>query len=217
MAKNLYPDAKDVTYYRQSRYQTRDQAFISRREQSLIAGVLGSLEAPSGEVLDAPCGYGRFTGHLVARGWRPTVCDYSPAMVAYCQAEGKDAYGIDMPGAQGDLFGELPFAPDSFDGALCVRMLHNTLESERRALVFKALARVTRDWIVVTYYGDPLVHRVQFVLRKQLASNPRATMAFVEPRQLAREAASAGLKVERDMAVLPGFHAQRIAVLRKTK
>lgn len=217
MAKNLYPDAKDVTHYRDSRYQTRDQRFISRREQDLIVAVLGTLEAPSGRVLDAPCGYGRFTAHLVARGWTPTVSDYAPAMVEYCRAAGKQAHGVDMPGAPGDLFGELPFAPDSFDGALCVRMLHNTLESDRRVLVFKALARVTRDWIVVTYYGDPLIHRAQFAVRKKIASNPRQTMAFVSRAQLAHEAAAAGLKVERDLAVLPGFHAQRIAVLRKNR
>lgn len=217
MAKNLYPDEKDVTYYRDSRYQSRDQRFISRREQDLIVGVLGTLEAPSGKVLDAPCGYGRFTRHLIARGWTPTVSDYAPAMVDYCQTAAKKTFGIDLPGAQGDLFGELPFAPDSFDGALCVRMLHNTLDAERRILVFKALARVTRDWIVVTYYGDPLIHQIQFAVRKKLAANPRETMAFVAQRQLAREAAAAGLKVVRDLAVLPGFHAQRIAVLRKNR
>lgn len=216
MAKNLYPDAKDVKYYRDSRYQTRDQHFVSRLEQQKIVAVLARLEAPSKQVLDAPCGYGRFTEHLVARGWMPTVSDYSPAMVAYCQMAAKDAHGIDMPGTQGDLFGELPFAPESFDGALCVRMLHNTLESDRRIKVLTALARVVRDWVVVTYYGDPLIHRVQFVVRKRFASNPRETMAFVDPKQLAREAAAAGLRVESDRAVLPGFHAQRIAVLRKT-
>lgn len=217
MAKNLYPDAKDVAYYRDSRYQTRDQRFISRREQNLIVGVLASLEAPSGKVLDAPCGYGRFTKHLIARGWTPTVSDYAPAMVEYCQTTAKKEYGAELPGAQGDLFGELPFAPNSFDGALCVRMLHNTLDSDRRILVFKALARVTRDWIVVTYYGDPLIHQIQFAVRKKVATNPRETMAFVSRTQLAREVAAAGLRVERDLAVLPGFHAQRIAVLRKNR
>lgn len=214
MAENLYPNVEDVDYYEATRYATRDQQFVSRREQALILDVLRSLPAPRKRVLDAPCGYGRFSAHLIALGLQPVNADIAWTM-ALRATRRVGALGGQASGIVGDLFTGLPFPRDAFDGALCVRMLHNTLASADRVAVLRSFAVVVADWLVITYYANPLLHRLQFALRKSLRPRARQTMAMVAPTQFATEAHQAGFQIERTIAVLPGLHAQTIAVLRK--
>jgi SAM-dependent methyltransferase len=214
-SENRYVQEQDVLKYENERYAARDQRYISALESEIIEKQLSLLQAPRGQVLDAPCGYGRFTNALISRGWKPTCVDISPQMVAYTQRKAQQQKGVELRGAEASLTADLPFAAGEFDGAICIRMLHNTLRSEDRVLVMKALGNAVSDWIVLTYYGSPILHRLQFWLRKQLHSKARQTMALVPPAEFKKEVAAAGLVLEKDIAILPGIHAQHVAVLRK--
>jgi SAM-dependent methyltransferase len=208
---NLYPGSAEVAHYEATRYASPDQQLVSRREQELTAGLLRAVEAPRKLVLDAPCGYGRFSRHLAGRGWHFVNLDLAPAMVAH-SIEAAPAH---TTGVAASLYVELPFRDATFDGALCVRMLHNTIEPARRVAILKALGRVVNDWLLVTYYGDPLLHVAQFRLRRVWSKKARQSMAMIAPAVFAAEAQAAGLRVEKDIAVLPVLHAQRVALLRK--
>lgn len=208
---NLYPDKQDVAHYEATRYASPDQRFISRREQDRIAALLKHVEAPRKLVLDAPCGYGRFSRHLADRGWHFVNVDLSPAMVAHSIK----AAPAHTTGAAASLYVDLPFRDGTFDGALCVRMLHNTVDASRRVAILAALGRVVSDWVLVTYYGDPILHKSQFRLRRAFSKKARQSMSMISPATLAAEARVAGLRVEMDIPVVPVVHAQRIALLRK--
>lgn len=214
---NQYQSATDVSFYEASRYATKDQHLISRREQNVVVSLLATLSAPRGMILDAPCGYGRFTPHILQRGWKPVNVDLAQPMVDHTIAAAKKLYNVDLTGQAASLFVELPFAADSFDGAVCIRMLHNLLSSEDRVKSMKSLARVVNDWVLITYYNKPLLHALQYQFRKKFNAKARQTMSMITNEQFAAEAKLAGLRVESDVAALPILHAQRIALLRKIK
>ncbi len=214
MGTNHYPDQHDVEYYEATRYAARDQQYISRREQELIVNELRRLAAPRKNVLDAPCGYGRFSGHLVGLGFHPINSDIAGTMLART-TQSLDARGIKTEGVVGDLIHGLPFEKDAFDGAISVRMLHNVLDTADRRAVLKSFSEVVKDWLVITFYRSPPLHRAQFAVRRALKPKARQTMAMVPLRQFETEAASAGFRIEKLIPVLPVFHAQTIAVLRK--
>jgi SAM-dependent methyltransferase len=80
-------------------------------EQPVVRAVLD--EAPPGDALDAACGTGRHTAHLVERGHRVVGVDGSPEMLARARSA--------VPGArfeEGDL-SQLPLDDDSVDLAVC--------------------------------------------------------------------------------------------------
>lgn len=210
-----YQSADDVTHYEATRYAAKDQRFISRKEQNMITDLLKTLPAARGRILDVPCGYGRFTPHLVARGWSPVNSDLAPTMVAHSLASAKAGLQTTLTGFAASLYGKLPVREGSFDGALCVRMLHNTLRAEDRVLILQALSHAISDWVVITYYNNPLLHTLQFQVRRSLMKKARRSMAMISKAQFAEEARAAGLRVEKDVAVFPLLHAQRIVLLRK--
>lgn len=214
---NQYQNANDVSFYEASRYATKDQHLISRREQAVVVSLLATLEAPRGRVLDAPCGYGRFTPHILQRGWKPVNVDLAQPMVDHTIAAAKKFYGVELTGQAASLFEDLPFEPDSFDGAVCIRMLHNLVNSEDRVKSMSSLARVVSDWVLITYYNDPLLHTLQYQYRRKFNKKARQTMSMISREQFAAEAKRAGLRVESDVAALPILHAQRIAILRKIR
>jgi SAM-dependent methyltransferase/uncharacterized protein YbaR (Trm112 family) len=100
-------------------------------------------------VLDAGCGMGRHTHHLLADGARVVGLDASPAIdVAASNNRSDRALFV-----QSDLL-HLPFAPGSFDVVCCLGVLHH-LEDAARGMA--ELVRVLRagGWLLIYVYHDP--------------------------------------------------------------
>lgn len=86
---------------------------------------------PSGaRVLDLGCGAGHHAIALARRGFDVTAVDYAPAMLDRARAKAsKNHVEIDFRVA--DLNEPLPFATDSFDGALCISVLQVVAHPEQ--------------------------------------------------------------------------------------
>ncbi|HLY48157.1 MAG TPA: methyltransferase domain-containing protein [Solirubrobacteraceae bacterium] len=97
--------------------------------------------AMPGRALDAACGTGRHTAHLVKHGHEVTGVDQSEAMLTRARARAPEAHFL-----QADLR-ELPFDEDSFDLAVCALALEHFREL---ADALGELARVVRP-------GGPVV------------------------------------------------------------
>ncbi len=212
--ENFYPDMAAVDHYEATRYASRDQRWLSREELELVAQAVAALPAPRKRVLDAPSGYGRFSPYLAQLGLRPTNVDISTPMVARTVSR-LAQQAVATTGVTGDLIGGLPFAPDAFDGAVSIRMLHNWPDPAHRQAILRSFAAVVRDWLVITFYDAPPVHRLQFGLRRRFKPSARQSMAMVPRERFVAEAAAAGFRVESMRAVLPVLHAQTVAVLRR--
>ena len=112
--------------------------FMGRYSQRLAPVFADAARVAAGDrVLDVGCGPGALTGHLVDRlgASAVTSIDPTPPFVAACAARFPT---VDVRLARAE---EIPFADDTFDGALAQLVLHFVRDPERAAA---EMARVVR-------------------------------------------------------------------------
>ncbi len=187
--------------------QRRDQRKARALERALAVVAEDGLRPPA-SFLDLPCGTGRFTSLLRARGDYLGV-DLSAQMLAQARA-GQDARaGLAAPAGQDArewqqaatrlvaADGErLPLADGAVEVAVCIRFLHLIRQPDLRVRFLKELARVSRRAVVVDFrhnrtlrvWGRHLRHRLG--LRDRAPSNPGLSA-------IRAELAAAGLHPQR--------------------
>jgi SAM-dependent methyltransferase len=199
-------------------YQTLDARRYERRRYGgvvrwmnlrLLERALGRAlaEVPPGSVvLDAPCGTGILTGFLRARGLRVIGADISPAMLGVARERG---------GTVGHVRADLeapPWRPASFAAVVSSRFLMH-LPPAIRPRVLAGLAALAHGPLVATVCHPYTAKSFGRALRRALGlsakRSPRLTRA-----ELAREAARAGLVLERIVPVLPLLSEVWVVVLR---
>jgi SAM-dependent methyltransferase len=128
----------------------------TEQEATLIAG---ALQVPAGsELLDVPCGGGRLSLALAARGYRMTGVDVSPEFLAHAGAADRSA-SIDW---QRRDMRDLPW-PERFDGAFCFGNSFGYLDDEGDAAFLSAVARTLKP-------GARFVLQTPMVLESLLGS-----------------------------------------------
>lgn len=193
-ARGRYLGEEALARYR-DRSSRRDRAERALLETLLPARI-------DGWVLDAPCGLGRMGELLAARGGRVVSLDISPDMARSVAAQGGRA-------AQAELE-RLPLADGAVDGALCFRFLHHVPSRETRVAIYRELARVSRRFVVLSWFHPFSAHR----LRRWLgASSARVALGLGALRDEAREA---GLELEQHRAQAPFLRDLWVARFRVT-
>ena len=162
----------------------------------------------SGHVLDCPCGAGRLAPTLLARAERVTCVDLSDSMVAEARdalAVHGDAVTFHMASADA-----LPFADDTFDTAVCHRLVHHMETATERAGVFAELARVARRRVICSF-SDDSTRKAQSQRRRGV----RRRRFPLTPAQFFEEAGVHGLSADGDVLHLNGWCSLvAVAVLR---
>lgn len=135
-----------------------------------------------GTVLDLPCGHGRFAPLLSAHAKYLIQGDLAASMLE--RRAQPSAWAV-----QGSLLA-LPFRANSVDLAFCFRVLHHFPEAALRARAISELGRVSRRWVLTSYYdaGSFPVWRDRLRGRKRKLTS--CSHAAFE-----NEAAAAGLRV----------------------
>lgn len=174
----------------------------------MLARILAGM--PRGcEVIDVPCGAGRVSRMLLDHGHRVTGADLSRDMLL----EASSALGSEARLLRADLT-RLPFPGESFDHAFCIRLFHHIPSPAIRVAMLRELARVTRGIVVLTFFHPISTHNFARWLRGRLTGKKSLRVSFT-PRTLHREAAEAGLTLERTLAVSAYQKDLWFAVLRK--
>lgn len=181
----LLPDAE--VRYADSRERRRYQHYD--KEQRLVGRWL-RLCLPGAVVLDLPCGTGRFSGLTAECGHRLVRADLSYQMVAHARRLGPNAHVL------GDLSCDLaapPLALGSVDIVLVWRLFHHCRTPEDREMVLHQARRLTRQYVVVSYYNRASVtYWSKRILRKVLLREPKARGA-IWTEELMRTARREGL------------------------
>ena len=190
------------------------QRLVNRLEHRLVASLLRRLPRPL-RILDIPSGYGRFTPQLEDAAATPLVCsDVDHRRLAVLgPTEGVH------PSAPfyvlADLTGPLPFASGVFDLVFNFRYFHHVGDRQQRRDTLAELARISRRYLIVSYYDRPLIHlavkKLQYLPRRPR----RRTVDMVPSREFKRLFQTLGCRVLADRAILPGLHAQRVALVEK--
>lgn len=158
-------------------YRGRDPR-RSARELALLAGVWPGTEGEG--VLDMPCGAGRLSAFLAARGHRGFGADRARAMLAAAPYRAR---------ACADA-ARLPFADRAVDGVVVFRFLHHLDRHDARAVVGEA-ARVAARWVVVSTFHPASAHAVWRRVRA-LAARRAPTRFAHAPARITRWFAAHG-------------------------
>ena len=198
----------DPQDYQQQRYQSLDQAWVNWREQRLLAQLLTQCQIATGTVLDVPCGYSRFAPVYARLGITAIGADVSYDMVHLAAAN--DA----QSGSERRLCANvlaLPFIDSVFDSVLCIRLLHHRYSDAERQRILCELARVSRRFVIISFYRSTLLHTVARHWR-----GSRGRLAMMTLRHLRELAQASGLQIQWVHSLLRFCHAQTFVVLTKT-
>jgi SAM-dependent methyltransferase len=99
----------EVKEYERRRYRGIDQRLVHARETHILEMFLECIALESGNVLDVPCGYGRFSGLFRKRKWDLVSCDYSFSMVKRAIESGGESKLLKDWGVVADAKQGLPF------------------------------------------------------------------------------------------------------------
>jgi ubiquinone/menaquinone biosynthesis C-methylase UbiE len=198
----------DPQDYQQQRYRSLDQAWVNWREQRLLAQMLTQCQLAKGTMLDVPCGYSRFAPLYARLGITATGADVSYEM-AHLAAANHAQHSRKRWLCANVL--ALPFIDSVFDSVLCIRLLHHRYSDAERQHILGELARVSRRFVIISFYRSTLLHTVA---RHWRGSRGRlAMMTLPHLRELAQ---ASGLQIARVHSLLRFCHAQTFVVLTKT-
>lgn len=168
--------------YRDQRFRSGSGPRTDARERKALRRLLARASVGSGPWLDAPSGAGRMSAELPG----PVVqVDRDPAMVAAVLGAG--------PRVCASVHA-LPFADDSFAGALCHRLLQHIPTADERITILRELCRVSRGPIVVSFFDACSLQHLRRRVRRRLGKR-RSGRSAVSRRAFGRELSAAGLQL----------------------
>lgn len=204
-AKEYYQDETVVSAYDRVRFIGISGTIVNWLEQRLLMRAMAGVR-PGGAVLDLPVGTGRMARRLAAAGYRVVGADVSAPMLQLARElakESREPAGL----LRGDAE-SLPFADETFDAAVCFRLLPH-LPAEARAKILREMARVAHRVIAVY---QPHKASIWWMLNG-LILRRRMPRHYVSAKELQEELAGSGLRVIRSHALLKGVLMSRAYVL----
>ena len=184
LSKQEAEEFRDVRFSKNSSLVKLDQTEKKRIRSLLRMVPTGSL------ILDVPCGAGRFHEMLRSDGYRVRAADISREMLEVARASG---LAEDYLLADAEKLG----LPDkSVDCVFCIRLFHHIGTAETRRKLFKEFARVSRGWVLMSFYHSNCLKRFKKMVRSKPSSGEHVSYSA-----LCADAASAGLRPVKTAAV----------------
>jgi SAM-dependent methyltransferase len=207
----------EVEDYERRRYRGLDQRMVDAREQKIVRGLFDAAKRLNGVnaalVLDAPCGYGRFSGIVENQGFSLVSSDLSFHMVD--RAGMRDRSRPYSLGVVADLKRGLPFKPGVFRFVLSMRFFHHVHEESERAQILGEFARVSAKWVILSYYELNPLHLLQRKIRRGLKRS-KTRIKMISGDRFRREIEAAGFRIVKKAPLFRWLHAQRLILLERT-
>lgn len=203
-----YKSAEGAARYR-VRYQTHWHKRLSDRvERRLLARLLARAGRQE-SVLDVPCGTGRLSPVIKTAADRLYEGDVSVAML---RVDRENVGALAAGRAAGSAL-LLPYRDRSFGGVVSIRLTHHLTEPAEVAALVRELCRVSRAWVIVTYFAHSSWKNLLRRVRSRLfGRRPKNTVRHAELRALAERH---GFTVEAAPALSRLFSGHHFALLRR--
>lgn len=150
--------------------------------QARVAGKAPAGSTHCGTVLDLPCGHGRFAPLLSQHAEQLIQGDLAASMLE--RRRETSAWAL-----QASLLA-LPLSDRSVDLAFCFRVLHHFPEAELRARAIAELGRVSRGFVLTSYYDAG-----SFPVWRDRVRGRQRKLTSCSHADFDNEAAAAGLRV----------------------
>lgn len=166
-------------------YQQRIlKRLTTRREYSLIGRHLREV-GHSRAILELPCGGGRMTPAFAHATDFVIEADIAIGQIQY----GRKTSTVATPRAwmTASAF-HIPLRDNSVDGTVCIRLAHHLPTPAERDRLFHELMRVSRRFVIVTYFDHHSLKNLTHRMRHPFRKKPRKlTMTNARVAELARE------------------------------
>lgn len=157
----------------------------TRRENQLLARHMNQV-GRGGIILDLPCGGGRLTPAFAAHADLVIEADIAIGQVLFGRSESTVATPRVWMTASGF---HIPLRTNAVDGAICVRLSHHLPTSGERERLLHELLRVSRRFVIMTYFDHHSLKNVLRRLRRPFnRKSPKLTMTTAHVADLARRA-----------------------------
>lgn len=193
------------------RFEHGSRARIDRREQRAVRRIFGTLpECHS--VLDVPCGAGRFLPTLAEFCSDVMGADIAAEVLEFARRKAETTGGRARV-FRGDA-SHLELADGAVDAVFCNRLLHHILKSEERAKILRELHRVTRRYLVVSFFDYQGFGALRRFFKRLKGSKPiyegQPTL-----EQFTTEVVRAGFRLREVVPTGPFWVSQKYCVLEK--
>lgn len=207
------PFSKSIDGYIDRRYKSSLQRRVDAREQRILRELLTKYPGTRNKnILDLPCGYGRFVPLLKDLGYDICAMDISPLMVK--QVSTDPQWTIRDIAGTADIRSGLPLADSGVGAVICIRLFQHLHYPEWRQKALKEFVRVCDGPIVVTFYDRKCLHYWTKQLLALMKRKP-VRVQMLSRTTFENDIRAAGLEVVEYRAKLPYIHAQTFAVLRR--
>ncbi len=201
--------ASAVSYSK--RFSTGARRRTDLREQRAVSSIFSGL-ADCESVLDVPCGAGRLLSTLSESQRRVIEADVSCEMVFLAWRESQR---LGVPAQFLDLDArDIPMGDRSVDSIFCNRLLHHILSAESRAAFLMEFHRVTRRYLIVSYFDYHRFGPFRRMLKAIKGRNVDYTRYPTLPQFLS-ELQDCGFALRSIVAVGPFWTTEKYLVLEK--
>jgi len=194
------------------RFEHGSRRRIDRREQRAVRRIFGRLP-DCHSVLDVPCGAGRFLPTLAQFCPEVVGADVSAEVLGFARRRAESA-GVPVQVLCGDA-SRLPLPDNAVDAVFCNRLLHHLVKPEERARILRELHRVTRRYLVVSFFDYQRFGAWRRFLKRLKGSKPayegQPTFA-----QFSAETARIGFRLREVVPTGPLWISEKYFVLEKT-
>lgn len=194
-----------------ARFERGARARIDRREQRAVKKIFAGLP-DCRTVLDVPCGAGRFARTLGEGGRRVVSVDSAREILAHAQKRAIRS-GCRATFVHSDA-AKLPLPANAVDAVFCNRLLHHILKPEERAIILRELQRVSRRYVVVSFFDYQGFATVRRLLKSLKGSKPKY-VGQPNRGQFEREVNACGLRVRELIPTGAAWVSQKYFVLEK--
>lgn len=215
MNKNTPFKKHEVEDYERKRYRGIDQKIVHAREEKILEKILRTAGKDAIGVLDLPCGYGRFSGLMLKKGFSLVSSDLSFYMVKRAE-EHRSLYNLDSAsGVVADAKHGLPFKQEVFNIILSMRFFHHIHEKKDREFILKELFYVSSKYMILSYYQMNFLHILQRKFRKKL-NKSKTQIKMISRKEFQEEVKNAGFSIIKIFPLFRGIHSHHIAFLEKS-
>ncbi|HMJ92344.1 MAG TPA: class I SAM-dependent methyltransferase [Candidatus Acidoferrum sp.] len=193
------------------RFETGSRKAINEREQRAVAKIFAGLD-DCRSVLDIPSGAGRFAKTLSAGGRKVIGSDVAFEILEHGHERAVQKK-VPVTFMQSDA-ARLPLADSAVDCVFCNRLLHHIHSAKERAVFLKEFHRVTRRYVVISFFDYQSFGVVRRFLKALKGRKPKYDQ---QPtfEQFTEEVLAAGFKVRAVVRTGAAWVAQKYFVIEK--